>query len=71
LLSFDTIEKITLKRGMSQAEKALFDNDQLKPNISVWAKNPLRFGAAFKYVDDHSFGHSAGRSLKGDLSNPG
>ncbi|MET0500775.1 MAG: GMC family oxidoreductase [Candidatus Binatia bacterium] len=48
LPSFDAFEKITLQRGMSQAEKALFDNDQLKPNISVWAKKPLRFGAAFK-----------------------
>jgi choline dehydrogenase-like flavoprotein len=48
LPSFDTFENSTLKRRMSQAERALFNNDDLKPNISLWAKKPLRFGAAYK-----------------------
>ena len=48
LPSFNAFEQNTLERGMSRAEKALFDNDHLKPNISVWAKKPLRFGALFK-----------------------
>ena len=48
LPSFETFEKVTLPRGMSQAEKTLFNNDDLKPNVSIWAIKPLRFGAAFK-----------------------
>jgi choline dehydrogenase-like flavoprotein len=48
LPSFDRFEKITLSRHMSLHEKLLFDNDDLRPNISMWAKKPLRFGAAYK-----------------------
>jgi choline dehydrogenase-like flavoprotein len=48
LPSFEIFENVTLERGMSQSEKALFNNDDLKPNISLWGKRPLRFGAAYK-----------------------
>lgn len=48
LPSFESFENITLKRGLSQAERALFDNADLKPNISVWGIKPLRFGAAYR-----------------------
>ena len=41
-------ENVTLKHGMSRSEKTLFNNDDLKPNVSLWAKKPLRFGAAYK-----------------------
>lgn len=46
--SFDTFENSTLKRSMSPSERTLFNNDDLEPNISLWAKKPLRFGAAYK-----------------------
>lgn len=48
LPSFESFGNITLKRSLSQAERALFDNDDLKPNISLWGIKPLRFGAAYK-----------------------
>ncbi len=48
LPSVEIFENVTLERGMSQSEKALFNNDDLKPNISLWGKRPLRFGAAYK-----------------------
>ena len=48
LPSFDALENTTLQRRMSPSERALFNNDDLKPNISLWAKKPLRFGAAYK-----------------------
>jgi hypothetical protein len=48
LPSFDTFENSTLQRRMSPSEKTLFNNDELEPNISLWAKKPLRFGAAYK-----------------------
>ena len=54
LPSIERFEKITLCRQMSQQEKALFDHDDLKPNISVWAKRPLRFGAAYRSRLKHS-----------------
>jgi choline dehydrogenase-like flavoprotein len=47
LPSFENFENVTLERGLSPAEKALFDNGDLKPNISLWAIKPLRFGAAY------------------------
>jgi hypothetical protein len=37
---------MTLRRQMSQAERTLFGNNDL-PTISLWAKKPLRFGAAY------------------------
>ncbi|MGH8068788.1 MAG: GMC oxidoreductase [Candidatus Entotheonellia bacterium] len=46
--SFERFEHLTLRRQMGQQEKPLFDNDDLKPNISMWAKKPLRFGAAYR-----------------------
>jgi choline dehydrogenase-like flavoprotein len=46
--SFERFEHITLRRQMGQQEQELFDNDDLKPNISMWAKKPLRFGAAYR-----------------------
>jgi choline dehydrogenase-like flavoprotein len=48
LPSFENFENVTLTRGLSQPERALFDNDDLKPNISLWGIKPLRFGAAYK-----------------------
>jgi choline dehydrogenase-like flavoprotein len=54
LPSIERFEKITLCRQMSQQEKALFANDDLKPNISMWAKKPLRFGAAYRSQLKHS-----------------
>src|SRR5262249_38270973 len=32
----------------NQTETALFDNSDLKPNIALWGKKPLRFGATYK-----------------------
>jgi choline dehydrogenase-like flavoprotein len=46
--SFERFEHITLRRQMGQQEKELFDKDDLKPNISMWAKKPWRFGAAYR-----------------------
>ena len=40
LPSFDRFENSTLKRSMSPSERTLFNNDDLKPNISLWAKKP-------------------------------
>jgi hypothetical protein len=48
LPSFDAFENSTLKQSMSPSERTLFNNDDLEPNISLWAKKPLRFGAAYK-----------------------
>ena len=48
LPSFDAFENTTLRQKMSRSERTLFNNDDLKPNISLWAKKPLRFGAAHK-----------------------
>jgi choline dehydrogenase-like flavoprotein len=48
LPSLDAFKNSTLRRSMSLSERTLFNNDDLKPNISLWAKKPLRFGAAFK-----------------------
>ena len=48
LPSFERFEQVMLNRHMSSQERSFFDNDDLKPNISVWAKKPLRFGATYK-----------------------
>jgi choline dehydrogenase-like flavoprotein len=48
LPSFESFNNFILKRSLSQAESALFNNDDLKPNISLWGIKPLRFGAAYK-----------------------
>jgi choline dehydrogenase-like flavoprotein len=48
LPSLDAFENTTLQRRMSPSERTLFSNNDLKPNISLWAKKPLRFGAAYK-----------------------
>jgi len=45
---FEKFESVTLSHRMSPQERALFDNDDLKPNISLWAKKPLRFGPAYR-----------------------
>ena len=37
-----------MRQRMSPAERHLFDNTDLRPNISLWAKKPLRFGAAYR-----------------------
>lgn len=47
LPSFDAFER-NLQRDMSPSERTLFDNDDLKANIALWARKPLRFGAAYK-----------------------
>jgi choline dehydrogenase-like flavoprotein len=54
LPSFERFEPAMLSRQMNQQEKALFDHEDLKPNISLWAKKPLRFGAAYKSRLKHS-----------------
>jgi choline dehydrogenase-like flavoprotein len=54
LPSFERFEQITLCRQMSQQERELFDNEDLKPNTSMWAKKPLRFGATYKSQLKHS-----------------
>jgi choline dehydrogenase-like flavoprotein len=48
LPSFESFEKVILNQRMSPQESALFDNEDLRPNISMWAKKPLRFGAAYQ-----------------------
>jgi choline dehydrogenase-like flavoprotein len=48
LPSFDRFEKVTFRPHMSPLEKSLFDNGELRPNVSLWAKKPLRFGAAYR-----------------------
>ncbi|HXH12301.1 MAG TPA: GMC family oxidoreductase [Alphaproteobacteria bacterium] len=48
LPSFDRVAREILPRRMSPAERAIFANDDLQPNISTWAKKPLRFGAAYE-----------------------
>jgi choline dehydrogenase-like flavoprotein len=48
LPSFASFARDKLNRHMSPVERSLFDNDDLQPNISMWAKKPLRFGTAFE-----------------------
>jgi choline dehydrogenase-like flavoprotein len=48
LPSFERFEHVTLHRRMSPQERWLFANDALKPNLSMWAKKPLRFGTTYK-----------------------
>ena len=48
LPSFDAFEQVVLRQRMSPVERRLFDNADLQPNISMWAKKPLRFGAAYR-----------------------
>ena len=48
LPSFDTFKNGILPRTMSPSERTLFNNNDLEPNVSLWAKKPLRFGAAYK-----------------------
>jgi choline dehydrogenase-like flavoprotein len=45
--SFESFARI-LERRMSPSERALFDHPDLKPNISLWARTPLRFAARYK-----------------------
>jgi choline dehydrogenase-like flavoprotein len=35
-------------RSMSRAERALFDSGMVTPTISLWARGPMRFGAAHR-----------------------
>jgi choline dehydrogenase-like flavoprotein len=48
LPSFDTVEQVVMRQRMSPAERRLFDNPDLQPNISLWAKKPRRFGKAYR-----------------------
>jgi choline dehydrogenase-like flavoprotein len=48
LPSFDAFERGVLRQRMSPTERRLFDNADLWPNISMWAKKPLRFGAVYR-----------------------
>ena len=48
LPSFDAFEQGVLRQRMSPTERRLFDNADLWPNISMWAKKPLRFGAVYR-----------------------
>jgi choline dehydrogenase-like flavoprotein len=48
LPSFDTFEQVVMRQRMSPVERHLFDHTDLRPNISLWAKKPLRFGAAYR-----------------------
>jgi hypothetical protein len=45
--SVERLEKIIRCRQMTEPERILFGNDDLQPDISIWAKKPLRFGAAY------------------------
>jgi choline dehydrogenase-like flavoprotein len=47
LPSFERFERETLPRRMSLTEGVIFANDDLQPNVSMWAKKPLRFGAVY------------------------
>jgi choline dehydrogenase-like flavoprotein len=47
LPAFDTVEQ-AMRRRMSAVEHRLFDHADLQPNVSLWAKKPLRFGAAYR-----------------------
>jgi choline dehydrogenase-like flavoprotein len=48
LPSFEAFQKAELAHRMSQSEKSLLDNQDLRFNISMWAKKPLRFGTAYR-----------------------
>jgi len=48
LPSYGAFENTILQSRMSRSERTLFNNDDLKPNVSLWAKKPLRFGATYK-----------------------
>lgn len=47
LPSFEVFEN-GLEWSLSPSERILFNNADLQPNISLWGKKPLRFGAAYK-----------------------
>ncbi|UCF95437.1 MAG: GMC family oxidoreductase N-terminal domain-containing protein, partial [Desulfobacterales bacterium] len=47
LPSFEKFSPYFWQKELSGAESALFQNEWLKPNISMWAKKPLRFGKAY------------------------
>jgi choline dehydrogenase-like flavoprotein len=38
----------SLEGGMSTTEQALLANGDLEPTVSLWARRPLRFGAAYR-----------------------
>jgi choline dehydrogenase-like flavoprotein len=48
LPSFDAFEQGVMRQRMSPAERHIFDSADLQPNLSMWAKKPLRFGAAYR-----------------------
>ena len=48
LPSYGAFENTILQSRMSRSERTLFNNDDLKPNVSLWARKPLRFGATYK-----------------------
>jgi choline dehydrogenase-like flavoprotein len=54
LPSFKRTETKILQHKISPAETRLLDNDDLTPTVSVWAKSPMRFGAAYKSQLRHS-----------------
>ncbi len=47
LPAFDLVRAAIGKR-MSAAEKHLFENADLQPDVLLWAKKPLRFGGAYR-----------------------
>jgi choline dehydrogenase-like flavoprotein len=48
LPSSDALQSVVSRSRAHPVERTLIDNDDLQPNLSVWAQQPLRFGKAFK-----------------------
>lgn len=48
LPSCETLETIVSRSRMSSVERSLFESPDFQPNVSMWAKRPLRFGAAYR-----------------------
>ncbi len=47
LPSCDTIDAMSAPARMGPVERSLLGDPDLQPNLSLWAKKPLRFGAAY------------------------
>src|SRR5262249_55957117 len=48
LPSAGALQKVVDTRQMSVTEQRLFENADLRPNVSMWAKRPLRFGQVYR-----------------------
>lgn len=48
LPSWDTLDVLCGESRMHPVERALLDDSDLRPNLSLWAKEPLRFGGAYR-----------------------